>query len=117
MQLRFGLLAGLVVAAAFLSPVSALAAPAPSADPVWSKIAAAAKKEEKIVISGHSGSEVRDATTIGFQKKYPEIEVDFSGMRGAEVAPKLLAELKAQQYLTDIAVAGTTTALISLVPA
>ena len=38
-------------------------------------------------------------------------------MRGAEVAPKLLAELNAKHYLTDIAVAGTTTALASLVPA
>jgi iron(III) transport system substrate-binding protein len=117
MQLRFGLLAGLLVAAAFLSPVSALAASAPSSDPDWNKIVAAAKKEAKIVIIGPSGSDVRDAYTIGFQKKYPEIEVDFSGMRGAEVAPKLLAELNAKHYLTDIAVAGTTTALASLVPA
>ena len=74
-------------------------------------------KEAKVVIIGPSGSDVRDAYTIGFQKKYPEIEVDFSGMRGAEVAPKLLAELKAKQYLTDIALAGATTALTSLVPA
>jgi iron(III) transport system substrate-binding protein len=117
MQLRFGLLAVLLVAAAFLSPVSALAASAPSSDPDWNKIVAAAKKEAKIVIIGPSGSDVRDAYTIGFQKKYPEIEVDFSGMRGAEVAPKLLAELNAKHYLTDIAVAGTTTALASLVPA
>jgi hypothetical protein len=50
-------------------------------------------------------------------RKYPEIEVDFSGMRAAEVAPKLLAELNAKQHLTDSAVAGTTTALVSLVPA
>jgi iron(III) transport system substrate-binding protein len=116
MQLRFGLLAVLLVAAAFLSP-AALAASAPSSDPDWNKIVAAAKKEAKIVIIGPSGSDVRDAYTIGFQKKYPEIEVDFSGMRGAEVAPKLLAELNAKHYLTDIAVAGTTTALASLVPA
>src|SRR5262245_64865249 len=78
MQLRFGLLAGLLVAAAFLSPVSALAASAPSSDPDWSKIVAAAKKEAKIVIIGPSGSDVRDDYTIGFQKKYQKMKVVFN---------------------------------------
>jgi iron(III) transport system substrate-binding protein len=117
-QVRLGLFANVLFAALITASASALGAAAPEAsDADWNKTVAAAKKEAKVVIIGPSGSDVRDAYTIGFQKKYPEIEVDFSGMRGAEVAPKLLAELKAQQYLTDIAVAGTTTALISLVPA
>ena len=115
-QLRFAWVAFFVTAAVFLSPVRGRPAAAPE-DPAWNKVVAAAKKEAKVVIIGPLGSEVRDAYTIGFQKKYPEIEVDFSGMRGAEVAPKLLAELNAKHYLTDIAVAGTTTALVSLVPA
>ena len=85
-------------------------------DPAWEKIVGAGKKEGKVVMFGPSGYDVRDAYTLGFQKKYPEIEVDFSGMQGAQVAPKLMAELKAQQYLTDIVVAGTTTALEGLVP-
>jgi iron(III) transport system substrate-binding protein len=111
-------LVGFWIVVTFLSaPMPTCAAAAPSSsDPAWNKIVAAAKKEGKIVIIGPSGSDVRDAYTLGFQKKYPEIDVDFSGMRGAEVAPKVFAELKAQQYLTDIAVAGTTTALVSLVP-
>ena len=37
-------------------------------------------------------------------------------MQGAQVAPKLMAELKAQQYRTDLVVAGTTTALEGLAP-
>ena len=37
-------------------------------------------------------------------------------MQGAQVAPKLIAELKAQQYRTDLVVAGTTTALEGLAP-
>jgi iron(III) transport system substrate-binding protein len=115
-QLRFAWVAFFVTAAVCLSPVRGRPAAAPE-DPAWNKVVAAAKKEAKVVIIGPLGSEVRDAYTIGFQKKYPEIEVDFSGMRGAEVAPKLLAELNAKHYLTDIAVAGTTTALVSLVPA
>ncbi|HSE87412.1 MAG TPA: extracellular solute-binding protein [Candidatus Binatia bacterium] len=118
MQVRVGLFAIVLFAALAIASASAFGAAAPAGgDAEWNKTVAAAKKEGKIVIIGPSGSDVRDAYTIGFQKKYPEIEVDFSGMRGAEVAPKLLAELNAKQYLTDIAVAGTTTALASLVPA
>jgi iron(III) transport system substrate-binding protein len=118
MQVRLGLFAIVLFAALVTASASAFGAAAPAGgDAEWNKTVAAAKKEGKIVIIGPSGSDVRDAYTIGFQKKYPEIEVDFSGMRGAEVAPKLLAELNAKHYLTDIAVAGTTTALASLVPA
>jgi iron(III) transport system substrate-binding protein len=118
MQVRVGLFAIVLFAVLAIASASAFGAAAPAGgDAEWNKTVAAAKKEGKIVIIGPSGSDVRDAYTIGFQKKYPEIEVDFSGMRGAEVAPKLLAELNAKQYLTDIAVAGTTTALASLVPA
>jgi iron(III) transport system substrate-binding protein len=118
MRTRFGLVGSLLLATVVLFSAIVFGASAPSSsDPAWNKIVAAAKKEAKVVIIGPSGSDVRDAYTIGFQRKYPEIEVDFSGMRGAEVAPKLLAELNAKHYLTDIAVAGTTTALASLVPA
>jgi iron(III) transport system substrate-binding protein len=117
MRTPYGFVA-LLLTVIVLSKTSAFAAAAlTSTDPAWNSVVAAAKKEGKVVIVGPSGSDVRDAYTVGFQKKYPEIEVDFSGMRGAEVAPKLLAELNAKQYLTDIAVAGTTTALVSLVPA
>jgi iron(III) transport system substrate-binding protein len=118
MQLKLRFFAVSLIAALFISSALALGGSAPSAsDSDWSKIVAAAKKEGKVVIIGPSGSNVRDAYTLGFHKKYPEIEVHFSGMRGAEVAPKLLAELKANHYVTDIAIAGTTTALASLVPA
>ncbi len=115
MQHKFRVLT-VILAVLFSSSVGAVGAPAAS-DTEWNKTVAAAKKEGKVVIMGPPGSDVRDAYTLGFQKKYPEIQVDFTSMSGAEVAPKLLAELKANQYLTDIVVAGTTTALLSLVPA
>jgi iron(III) transport system substrate-binding protein len=116
MRLRL-LFAILLIPLFFVSPPFARGASAPSNDPAWDRIVAAAKKEGKIVIFGPVGADVRDAHVIGFQKKYPEIQVDFNGMRGAEVAPKLLAELNAKLFLTDLAIAGTTTALESLVPA
>ena len=116
MQFRRGVLTLILIAALFSSSVNALGAPSPAASD-WNKIVAAAKKEGKLVVIGPSGADVKDAFTIGFKKKYPEIEVDFSGMSGASVAPKLLAELSANQHFTDIVVAGATTTLLSLLPA
>ena len=109
-------LAAIIAALNFSAPAIAASAPAAS-ETDWNKTVAAAKKEGKVVIIGPSGSDVKDAYTIGFQKRYPEIEVDFSGMSGAAQAPKLLAELKANQYLTDIVVNGTGPILLDFLPA
>ena len=116
MQRRDRFIAAVLIVFAFVSPAIAYGASAASSDPAWEKIVAAGKKEGKVVVFGPPGPDVRDAFTLGFQKRYPEIEVDFSGMQGAQVAPKLIAELKAQQYRTDLVVAGTTTALEGLAP-
>ncbi len=117
MQHRPGVLALIMIVALFSSSVNAPGAPAPAAsDTDWNKTVAAAKKEGKLVIMGPPGADVRDAYTLGFQKKYPEIQVDFSGMRGPAQTLKLLAELKANQYLTDITVQGTPNVLLDLVP-
>jgi iron(III) transport system substrate-binding protein len=93
----------------------AVAASAPKTSQ-WEKTVAAAKAEGKIVIMGPAGTDVRDALTNGFQKKYPAIQVDFNGMAGAQVAPKLLSELSASVYRTDLVIAGTITAIESLIP-
>jgi iron(III) transport system substrate-binding protein len=92
-------------------------AAAAAKDPNWEQIVAAAKREGKVAILGPVGTDVRDAFTQGFQKKYPEIQVDYFGTQGPQVAPRLFAELNAGRYLTDLVVSGTTTALESLVPA
>ena len=114
MQCRYRFVITLLTVSVLLG--SAVAYGASATDPGWEKIVAAAKKEGKVVMFGPTGADVRDAFTLGFQKKYPEIEVDFSGLQGAQVAPKLLAELGAKQYRTDLIVAGTTTALEGLAP-
>ncbi len=116
-QYRLSVLTIILIVTLFGSSICALGAPAPASDTDWNKIVAAAKKEGKVVIMGPVGPDVRDAFTVGFQKKYPEIEVDFSGMSGATQTPKLLAELKANQYLTDIVIQGATNILLDLVPA
>jgi iron(III) transport system substrate-binding protein len=82
----------------------------------WERTVTAAKKEGQVVIMGPAGADVRDALTEEFQRKYPEIRVDYNGMAGAQVAPKLLGELSAGVYRTDLVIAGTITAIESLIP-
>lgn len=83
----------------------------------WIGIVEAAKRERTVVVIGPQGSDARDAFTVGFQRKYPEIQVDFAGVAGNQIAPKLLTELAAGQHLNDIIVTGTTTAIEALRPA
>lgn len=87
------------------------------ADAQWDKIVAAAKKEGKLSLIGPQGTETKDGLTVGFSKKYPEIQLEFNGMRGSAVTPKVLNEQGARKFLTDVAVTGTTTAITGLMPA
>jgi iron(III) transport system substrate-binding protein len=95
-----------------LGPSAAMAQPAQS----WEQTVAAAKKEGMVAVIGPQGSETRDALTLAFQKKYPEIRVDLQSMAGGQIGPKLLAALAAGRNSTDVLITGTTTALETLVP-
>jgi iron(III) transport system substrate-binding protein len=92
------------------------AAPKPVSAAEWDQIVAAAKREGKIVVNGPAGVEAREALVAEFNKKYPEIEVDFSGASGSQTAPKVLAALGANQFTNDVVIQGTTTALGSFKP-
>jgi len=96
-----------------LLPGTATAQNAPS----WEQILATAKKEGVVAVIGPQGSETRDALTLAFQKKYPDIRVELQGMSGNQIGPKLLNELAASRFTTDVIITGTTTALETLVPA
>jgi iron(III) transport system substrate-binding protein len=85
--------------------------------PSWEQTVAAAKKEGTVTVIGPQGSETRDALTLAFQKKYPDIRVELQGMSGNQIGPKLLNELAASRFTTDVIITGTTTALETLVPA
>jgi iron(III) transport system substrate-binding protein len=85
--------------------------------PDWDATVAAAKREGRISILGPQGNETRDALTLGFQQQYPEIQVDYQGLAGSQLVAKLLAELGAGQYLTDLTIAGTAGVVDSLIPA
>jgi ABC-type Fe3+ transport system substrate-binding protein len=82
----------------------------------WEKILAAGKKEGKVAIIGPVGADRRDVLVEPFQKKYG-ITVEYFADRGAGIGPRLSTERGAGQYLWDLAVTGTTTGLLVLLPA
>ena len=112
MQRRDRLIAAVLIVLVFVA--STIAYGASVNDPAWEKIVGAGKKEGKVVVFGPPGADVRDAYTLGFQKKYPEIEVDLNGMQGAQVArarqdsesekSKAIAQLRREAV--DLAIAG-----------
>ena len=81
----------------------------------WESTLAAAKKEGKVSVITDVTASMRDALTLDFEKKYG-IPVDLFGTSGREVAPKVAAERKAGQFLWDIYIHGSTTALESMIP-
>jgi iron(III) transport system substrate-binding protein len=84
---------------------------AATADADWEQVAVAAKREGRISLNGPASAEAREALTEGFQRKYPEIQVDYTGSSGSAVPPKLFAEREAGQFRADLIVNGTTTQL------
>src|SRR3990170_2073501 len=77
------------------TPASAspAAKPSPSDDwkAAWDKVLAEAKKEGKVVVGGGRGDPYAAAASA-FQKAYPDIQLEFTGVEGASYAPKILAE-------------------------
>jgi iron(III) transport system substrate-binding protein len=81
----------------------------------WESTLVAAKKEGRVAVITDVTATLRDALTLEFQKKYG-IPVDLLGSSGREVAPRVAAERKAGQFLWDIYIHGSTTALESMIP-
>ena len=82
----------------------------------WERVLQAAKKEGKVALIGPVGADRRDALTIAFEKKYG-IGIEYHADSGAGILPRLSAERKADRYLWDVVVTGTTTGLENLIPA
>ncbi|HEY3302816.1 MAG TPA: extracellular solute-binding protein [Candidatus Binatia bacterium] len=80
----------------------------------WERILQAAKKEGKLAMIGPPGADRRDALTETFQKKFG-ISIEYQADPGAGLSPRLNAERKAERYLWDVVVVGTTTGLEVLV--
>jgi ABC-type Fe3+ transport system substrate-binding protein len=98
---------GLVI---FLAGTAALQAAEtrPAENPVWEKTVQAAQKESQIAVYMWR-LESLDKAVQAFQKKYPEIRVTTVALRGAELATRLMTERRAEKFLWDLCICGTTT--------
>jgi iron(III) transport system substrate-binding protein len=111
----------LLTACAPAAPPAPSAASAPSAPAQataeWQQAVEAARREGTISILTFEGTEVRDALVEGFQRKYPSIHLDYSGVEIAQIPPKMIMEQSVGQFRTDLVIAGTTTAITTMMPA
>src|SRR5579884_4472789 len=82
----------------------------------WDRVVAAAKQEGHVVVTGPPGESARQALTA-FQQAYPEIQLEYSGQRGADFISRALSERRADRYLTDVFVSGTGGIIGDLLPA
>lgn len=80
----------------------------------WGRILKAAIKEGKVVIYGPPIPDVRQGFTDAFQKAYPGIILDYTGLTTNLAPPKINAERRAGLYAEDMVIGGTTTMLNQL---
>ena len=73
----------------------------------WDKVLADAKKEAKVAVAGPPGTAYREVMR-GFEKKYPEITLEFQSFTPANFTARFSKERQAGQYLWDIYVTGPT---------
>lgn len=97
-------------------PSSVLAQESRSWQAEWERTLKAAREEGKVVVLGPPGNDVRRALTEPFEKRFPGIQVEYTGSTGSRMAPRLLAERRARQYLADIHVGNPGTTTTTLVP-
>ena len=72
----------------------------------WKKVVEAARKEGKVVMTADPSEFYRKVFVLPFEKKYPEIKIEYTGMNGRDFRPRLLQERKVGQYLWDVRVSG-----------
>jgi iron(III) transport system substrate-binding protein len=89
------------------APPSA-AAPSAQAPSEWDRTVAAARQEGKVVVIGINTADAREALTEGFQRRYPEIQIEYNGQSSSEFATKIIGEQQAGRHLIDVIVNGTS---------
>jgi iron(III) transport system substrate-binding protein len=113
---RFFLMAS---ACAFLfaqTPRDFHAAERPNPKAEWEKTLKAAKSEGQVTVFGWSRDSHVQALSE-FQKFYPEIKLVLISGSGSDLGPRLIAERRAEKYLVDLFIGGTTTPVEVLMPA
>ena len=73
----------------------------------WDKVLADAQKEGKVAVAGPPGTPYRDVMR-GFEKKYPEIVLEYQAFTPANFTARFSKERQAGQHLWDLYVTGPT---------
>jgi len=116
------LLAGLVACAPATAP--AAPTPKPPAAPAtaaqgqqaeWDRLVAAAKAEGSLTVFGPAPDALRNAL-LTFSKQYPDIQLEYTGGFGRVFVSRILPEREAEQYLWDVQVGGSGTAISEFLP-
>ncbi len=77
----------------------------------WKQVLAAAKREGKVVVAGVTGVSARSVLKDAFQSKYPEIEVDYTGLPGRSITPRIMMERRVGRKLWDIYMGGGSSSM------
>jgi iron(III) transport system substrate-binding protein len=71
----------------------------------WDNTVAAAKQEGTLALAGAPIPAAREAL-VAFEKAYPQIRVEYTGLVATDLASRLIAERAAGLYLWDVVVGG-----------
>lgn len=103
--------------AAFVAVVVAMAATSTVRAADWDATVAAAKGEGSVVVIGPPVKAHRDAI-MTFEKAYPGIKVEFTGMAPGQYTARLTSERAADKFLWDILITGVSSTVYSkMIPA
>src|SRR5581483_7510844 len=72
----------------------------------WEQVLAAARQEGRVVVIGTPGDTIREAMVGGFRKAYPDVTLEWSGVRGNDALAKISAERSAGVTTVDVVLAG-----------
>lgn len=81
----------------------------------WEKALAEAKKEAQVTVYGAPGPQYQSVYR-DFQKAHPDVKVVSVEGWSTVLLPRLSAERRAERYLADVWISGTTTPIITLEP-
>jgi iron(III) transport system substrate-binding protein len=82
----------------------------------WDRTVAAARQEGKVVVIGVPGDLLRKSMVEGFRKAFPDIALEWAGLRPAVGAAQVEAERRAGIYSVDVFNFGTTTGVTQMKP-
>jgi iron(III) transport system substrate-binding protein len=83
---------------------------APGWQAEWDRLVAAARQEGSVTVVIQTGDLYRN-WALEFEKAFPGIRVDVTGLPGRDVIPRVLGEQRGGQYLWDVYVGGNQSGL------